>query len=100
MLDLVVGQDVERIRAGDNLALGQIRVLGAEQRLQRSHCQPVMSQLRRIHIHAHRGQGPASQVDLPDPGNLRQLLLDDGRGGVIHLRRRVLRRGQPEDHHG
>ena len=59
-----------------------------------------MIQLRRIHIDPYRGIRGAADTDLPHTLNLRQLLLHDGGGGVIHGFFVVLIRGQAKDHDG
>ena len=55
-------------------------------------------QQRRIHIHPHGGQRAAADVDLADPFDLQQPLLDDRGGRVVQLAAVVNVRGQRENH--
>ena len=76
MRDLVVGEDVRGHIAVGDLAFGQIGVLQAQHGLQIRNGQSIAGQLRGVRVHAHGRQRAASDIDLPDALDLRQLLLE------------------------
>ena len=62
-----------------------------------SSVRPDAGERRRIDLHAHRRLLPAADEHLPDAGDLRDLLREDGVGGVEDLRQRQRLRRERED---
>ena len=83
--DLVVGKDVRGHNAVGDLAFGQVSVLQAQHGLQIRQGKSVAGQLCGICVHTHGRQCATSDRHLPYALYLRQLLLDDGGGFVIHF---------------
>ena len=70
------------VSVGD-LPLRQIGVLPAQHVRHVLQAQPVAVQLRRIDLHAHRGQRAAAHAHLSHALNLRKPLLHDRRSRVV-----------------
>ena len=84
--DLVVGGDVGGGGVVRDLALGTVGVLLADDAGDVLQAQAVAVELLRIGVHPHRGQRAAGDLHLAHAFDLRQLLLNDGGGGVIQMR--------------
>ncbi len=81
-----------------DLALGEVRILQAQHRLQIGQRKSVVGELRGIGIHAHRRQRSAPDGDGSDALNLRQFLLDDRGRFVVHPAGIVFVRRQRQNH--
>ena len=57
----------------------------------------VARELVGLELDPHRGQGAAAELDLTHAGDLRELLLDDGVGRIVELRRGERARGQRQN---
>ena len=78
--------------------LARSDVLQAQHRLNAGKREAVTVELRRIDVHAHRGQRRRRPTYLPHSLDLRELLLHDCRSFVVQLARVVFVRSQPENH--
>ena len=95
---LVVGVDlVMRVVVLDR-ALRAVGVGGGERGADVLEADPVVEYRARIDLDPHRRQGRARHVDLADPRQLRQPLLQDVGGDIVELARGVGRRRHGEDH--
>src|SRR5581483_4700558 len=95
---LVVGDDVSGGLAVGKLALGEVRVGAGEDVADVLHAEAAMAELNGIDVHAHGGKGAAADGDLANAVHLREALLHDGGGGIIHLAAAEDLRGQRDDH--
>jgi hypothetical protein len=83
--ELVVGADFPGAVVAGQLPFRPIHVRTGQDLAHVSESNAVLIQGGRIEIHPDRRQGPASHGDLPDAFDLRQLLLQDAGGGIVHL---------------
>src|ERR1700733_8033124 len=96
--DLAVVDDVRGGELVRYLSARQLRVLQAQQGLNVRHSHAVAVQLRRRYIHAHRRVRRSAHAYLPYALDLRELLLEDRRGGFVHDLFVVFLRGQAQNH--
>jgi hypothetical protein len=96
---LIVGVDLIAAVAVVDGALRAIGIGGCQSRAHVLKADAVFEHRLRIELDADRGQRRAADDDLADAADLRELLLKDVAGGVIHLalRQRLRRHRQNED---
>ena len=81
-------------------AFGEVGVGGLQSLAHGFETHAVAVQLRGIYFHADGGTRAAPDEDLTDTVNLRELLREDGVGGVVNLRRRNIFGGEREEQDG
>ena len=95
---LSVGKDIGGGRTVRDLTAREIRILDAEDGLDARQSKSIAVELRGIDLNPHRRLCAAAYNYLPDSLDLRELLLDDCRGRVIHGRPIVDIGCEPNDH--
>ena len=94
---LVVGDDFIALLALIDVALGAVGVGRGYRGAHVLEPDSVAIEFVGLELDPYRGQGAAAERDLADAGDLRELLLDDGIGRIIELRRGQRARGQRQD---
>ena len=94
---LVVGHHLVALIALIDVALGAVGICRGDGGAHVLEPDAVTGQLIGLDLDPHRGQGAAAQLDLTDAGDLGELLLNDGVGGIVELGRgKSLRGERPE----
>jgi len=96
---LVVGVQLVALVADVDRALGGIGIGGRQRRPDILEPDAVLEQRVGIQLDPHRRERAATDLHLADAAHLRQLLREDGVGGVVHLPGSERLGGQGEDHH-
>ena len=97
MVGLVVGVDLPAMVADIDVALGAVGIGARQRRTDILQTDAGRRQFQRIEFHADGGLCGAADDDLPDAGDLRQLLFHHAACRVVHLAARQRRGGQRED---
>ena len=96
---LIVGGHFPGALAVGEMALGRVGVGARQHAAHVAQADSVLVERGRVQVHAHGRQRAAADLHLADALDLRQLLLQDGRGGVVHLPLGRGLRGEREDQH-
>ncbi len=99
-MELIGGAERPGVVDVRQLALRAVGVGAGERRTHILQADAVAAELSGIEVHPHRRQRAAADGHLADAFELRQLLLQDGRGHVIHPRPLHQRGGERQEHDG
>src|SRR6185312_17495023 len=94
---LVVGVDLVALPADVDRALGGIGIGRRQRGAHVLETDAVLEQRARVQLDAHRRQRAAADLYLADAAHLREVLGQDGLGGVVQLTRRQGAGGEGED---
>ena len=97
---LIVGDHLVALIALIDIALGAVGIGRRNRGAHILQSDAVAAQLVGFELDAHRRQCAAAELDLAHAADLRQLLLDDGIGRIVELRRGQRARGQRQDDDG